>query len=234
MNVRYLKTERPVSKMGAHQTPYSNQTYQKIIKSSLKLFVKKGYHGTSISDIAEIAKLTKGAIYFHFKNKDAILEKILELNETNYIDKMISEVKSTDGKAIDKMKTFLKYSLNFPVKYGEEGLNLGVCLTNMATELSSSHKKYEKNIKRVYKKFYKFLADLLEEGIKDGSFRKDINPRILTLNLVGASEGILLQWNINRDEVSGKEFSRSFMKFFLNGICRPTQVDQSQGFTKKN
>lgn len=206
--------------MQPRQNRYSNQTYQKIIKSSLKLFVKKGYHGTSISDIAEIAKLTKGAIYFHFKNKDAILEKILKLNEINYLDKMIAEVTATDGKAIDKMKTFLKYSLNFPVNYGDEGLNLGVCLTNMSTELCASHKRYEKNIKRVYKKFYEFLGNLLKEGVKDGSFRKDINPKVLALNLVGASEGILLQWNINKDEVNGREFSKSFMKFFLNGICK--------------
>jgi AcrR family transcriptional regulator len=218
------------NKMKTRQNYYSNQTYQKIIKSALKLFVKNGYHGTSISDISKAANITKGAIYFHFKNKDALVKKILEINETNYLNKMVEEATSTKGKAIEKMKSLLRFCLNFGVKNRE----LGLCLTSLSTELCSSSKKYEKDIKKVYKKFHIFLGNLLEEGEKDGSFRKNIDPNILALNLMGALDGTLLQWNMNRNEVNGGDFSRSFMKFFLNGICRPTQIDQSQGFTKKN
>jgi AcrR family transcriptional regulator len=208
-NVHYLK-------MKTRQNYYSNQTYQKIIKSALKLFVKNGYHGTSISDISKAAKLTKGAIYFHFENKNALVKKILEMNDTNYLSKMIEEATSTKGKAIDKMKALLRFCLNFGVKNRE----LGLCLTSLSTELCCSRKKYEKDIKKVYKKFHIFLWNLLEEGKKDGSFRKDIDPDILALNLMGAMDGTLLQWNMNRNEVNGEEFSRSFMKFFLNGICK--------------
>lgn len=194
----------------------SKQTPEKIIKSTMKLFVKKGFHGTSISDISKEIKLTKGAIYCHFKSKDMLLKKILEEFEKTYLDKMIEEVRSVDGRGIDKAKHLCKFSLNF----ADKNRDLCLCLLNLSAELCSSKKKYERDIKKIYKKYYEFLADLLEEGKKEGSFREDIDCNILALNLIGANEGNLLQWSMNRDQYNNEKFSRSYMKFFLNGICR--------------
>ena len=196
----------------------TNLTRKKIIDATLKLFVKNGYHGTSISQISTATRLTKGTIYFYFKSKHSLLKGILEEYERTFLDKMIEEVGSSKGKAIDKMKTFLKFSINFAAK----NQDLIICNINLATELFSSSKKYEMGVKRIYGKFYKFIADLLEEGKKDGSFREDINPKMLALNLLGANEGNLVQWSINRNIYNDKaeEFSRSYIKFFLNGICR--------------
>lgn len=194
----------------------NNPTRKKIINATLKLFVRNGYHGTSISQISKASRLTKGAIYFHFKSKYALLEGILDEYEGTFLDKMIEEVESSEGKAIDKMKIFLRSSINFAA--GNQ--DLIICHTNLATELCSSSKKYEREIKRIYEKFYKFITDLLEEGKVDGSFREDINPHILAINLIGGNEGNLAQWSFNKNKFKAEEFSRSFMKFFLNGICR--------------
>jgi TetR/AcrR family fatty acid metabolism transcriptional regulator len=194
----------------------NNSTRKKIINATLKLFVKNGYHGTSISQISSATKLTKGAIYFHFKSKYALLKEILEEYEGNFLDKIIEEVESSEGNGLDKMKIFLKSSINFAAK----NQDLIMCHTNLATELCSSNRKYEKEIKRIYEKFYKFIANLLEKGKEDGSFRKDIDANVLALNLIGANEGNLVQWSINKNKCRAEDFSRSFMKFFLKGICR--------------
>ena len=193
------------------------RSYAKILKVTTKLFVRKGYHGTSMSDISKATKLTKGAIYCHFESKEALLKKIFEEYERIYLDKMIEEVESVKGKAIDKMKHMLRFSTNFAA----QNIDLCLCLATLSAELYSSSKKYERYIKRVYMKHHKFLSNLLEKGVKDGSFRKDINSNFLSLNLIGANEGNLLQWNLNRPEYNGRVFSRSYIKFFLSGICRP-------------
>jgi AcrR family transcriptional regulator len=195
----------------------SESTRKKIINATLTLFVKKGYHGTSISNIANATKITKGAIYFHFTSKYELLKGILEEYERAFLDQMIKEVRSSEGKAIDKIKTYLRFSINFAAK----NQDLVMCHANLATELCSSNKKYEKEIKKIYEKYYKFIADLLEEGKEDGSLRKDINPGILAINLIGGNEGNLVQWSFNKNNMSKPErFSRSYMKFFLNGICK--------------
>jgi len=60
-----------------------------IVEASIKLFVRMGYHGTTISDIACVSKFTKGAIYHHFESKDSILRAILRENEERFLDRAI-------------------------------------------------------------------------------------------------------------------------------------------------
>lgn len=53
---------------------YPEETVEKILSASMRLFVEKGYEHTSIQDIIDqLGGLTKGAIYHHFKSKEDIL-----------------------------------------------------------------------------------------------------------------------------------------------------------------
>ncbi len=52
---------------------------EQLLESARELFVRKGYRGTSTEDIARNAGLTKGALYFHFKNKEEILLALVKL-----------------------------------------------------------------------------------------------------------------------------------------------------------
>lgn len=68
----------------ARQTKENAQeTHDKILKVAANLFSTKSYHCTSLEDIAKTAKVTRGAIYWHFKNKAAIFDTLHEkLNES--------------------------------------------------------------------------------------------------------------------------------------------------------
>ena len=54
------------------------KTRAQILDSALSLFVKKGYDRTTFNDIASRLKLTKGAVYWHFESKEALLVAILD------------------------------------------------------------------------------------------------------------------------------------------------------------
>lgn len=55
-----------------------NKTRRLILESSLKLFANKGFHGTSINDIAKVAGISKGLAYNYFESKEDILKAIFE------------------------------------------------------------------------------------------------------------------------------------------------------------
>ncbi|MCF6767642.1 TetR family transcriptional regulator [Thiotrichales bacterium 19S11-10] len=55
-----------------------NQTQQKIIKSATKLFIKNGFNGTSIRDIAKDAQVQISLIYHYFENKTALWKSVKE------------------------------------------------------------------------------------------------------------------------------------------------------------
>ena len=53
-------------------------TKEKILTAALALFASQGYQATSVSTIASELKLTKGALYKHYKNKEDIFTSILK------------------------------------------------------------------------------------------------------------------------------------------------------------
>ena len=56
----------------------SEETASKIFHQAMRLFLAKGYHGTSVDDITRAAGITKGALYWYFKSKEDLLNKIIE------------------------------------------------------------------------------------------------------------------------------------------------------------
>lgn len=56
----------------------SNKTKERILETSLELFAKSGYLGTSMSDIADSLNITKAALYKHYSSKQKILDSIVE------------------------------------------------------------------------------------------------------------------------------------------------------------
>jgi len=51
---------------------------EKILKISLEFFARKGYHATSISQIAKKAKISKGLMYNYFESKEDLLDEIIQ------------------------------------------------------------------------------------------------------------------------------------------------------------
>ena len=56
----------------------AEKTRARIMASALSLFVKKGYEHTTFTDIAARLKMTKGAVYWHFESKEALLVALVE------------------------------------------------------------------------------------------------------------------------------------------------------------
>ena len=62
------------------------KTKEKIVKTALKLFLREGFYNVSMSRIANEIGISKPAIYYHFNNKDAMVEGVLD-----YFTKKMSE-----------------------------------------------------------------------------------------------------------------------------------------------
>ncbi len=77
--------------MGAATHSRSTRTKQKILDASLSLFSSKGFRETTVRDIASAVGLQQGALYNHFKNKDAILTALLDMLLTSAIVTIFEE-----------------------------------------------------------------------------------------------------------------------------------------------
>lgn len=62
----------------------AEQTRAAIVKAAAEMFDKYGYESASLRDIVEHAKVTKGAVYFHFETKEDLAHAVMELQHNSY------------------------------------------------------------------------------------------------------------------------------------------------------
>ena len=76
--------------MARNSKDEANKTREKILASALALFVKNGYERTTFNDVAARLKMTKGAVYWHFNSKEALLVALVEQAYAKFAKRMES------------------------------------------------------------------------------------------------------------------------------------------------
>jgi TetR/AcrR family transcriptional regulator, fatty acid metabolism regulator protein len=79
------------------QAERRSSTRKRIIDAAIGIFATKGYHDTAVDDIARASDTSKGAIYFHFPNKQGIFLALVESLASQLIDRMESAIQAEEG-----------------------------------------------------------------------------------------------------------------------------------------
>jgi AcrR family transcriptional regulator len=189
-------------------------TSRRILTQAMRVFLEKGYHGASIDDITQAAGLTKGALYWHFQSKEELLKRIIEEFERRFLDGLIQAVGEVQGSILDKIEKYFRYNAAFAYHNRE----LCVSFTSLSGELVGAHHVIEPQIKRIYKKYQKFLSTLILQGKKEKIFKKEIDADLAALIIIAFHDGILLQWSMNREKIDGEAYVNTFKRMMLKGL----------------
>lgn len=203
-----------IKKRPNHKNLQSQETANRILTQAMRIFLAKGYHGTSIEEITRAAKLTKGALYWHFRSKEDLLKRIVEEYEKRFLDGMIQAVSEVNGSIVDKIEKYFRYNAAFSY-YNRE---LCVSFDTLAAELVGAHHGIENEFRRVYRKYQKFLSYLIVQGKKEKVFKREMDEDLSALVIIAFHVGILLQWSMNKDEIDGEAYVNTFKKIMLHGM----------------
>ncbi|WP_181347068.1 TetR/AcrR family transcriptional regulator [Thalassobacillus sp. CUG 92003] len=183
---------------------------QQIINTSIHLFDKKGFTETSVQEIVDALGVTKGTFYYYFTNKEVLLRDIhLEyigylLQEQEAI--MNDETKDSKAKLHDVMYLLI-HSIHQRRKsariFFREMRNLG------AQYLEQSMAQRDL--------FRRNVQSIVEEGMRNGQFKADLNPDMITRGILGVTNWSYYWFN-PEGEVSDKELTSMYLEMILNGI----------------
>ncbi|MBO0994410.1 TetR/AcrR family transcriptional regulator [Bacillus sp. SD088] len=140
-------------------------TIENILTVSAELFLEKGFEKTSMRDIAETAGISKGAIYHHFQSKDeiinAVTEKQEEINAT-LLQNWLAEIETLTGK--EKLTVILEKNLESQEAH---------YLDNLMSFRIKSAEFVVAYMQDCVNKDSLFIANIIKEGIADGSLETD-------------------------------------------------------------
>lgn len=181
-----------------------------IAEAAVKVFVKKGYEGSTTKEIAKKARVSEGTIFRYFKTKKDILLYVINLLTERVIAELNREIEEcTDPKEALKMILRLHYRL----------IIKNYDMFKVVIYEIQFHKDLQENF---YKKIVKSMLHMTEKTFRE--YKDDINvePRAGAEALLGIFFGIMLVRNAIKqaDEYDEQEVVANTLDILFNGIFK--------------
>ena len=159
---------------------HPEETVNRIVDVSLRLFLEKGYEYTLIQDIIDgLGNLSKGAIYHHFRSKEEILEAVTDklVGSSNRMLTKIRDREDLNGR--EKLATIFRESLMRP---GQEELFAVAPDIGKNPRLLFSILRDTTDVVAP-----QYILPIIEEGIRDGSIETDYPAELAELVILVAN-----------------------------------------------
>jgi len=188
-----------------------------ILRSAVAAFRRRGYHGASVDEIAGTLGMTKGNLYYYFKNKEEILFFCHDWSLDILLDRL-AEVQAQGGPPERRLRRLIVAFVHMII----DELH-GTALTLDLQALSPAH------LKRVIAKRDRFdrgLRRIIEDGIASGAFAQG-DPKLLTFAVLGAANWIT-RWYDPRGPATSDEIGNEFAEFLMRGMQRKAEPQRTQ------
>ena len=180
-----------------------------IVEAATRLFRRKGYAATSFSDIAEELGTDRATIYYYVATKkDLLLDAVRDA--VDGVAQGALAICKSDDSAPEKLRKVVaalltSYADNYPNQfvYIQEG---------MAVD-----KAQDTHLFKLGKLYEQCVVDIIQEGIADGSFRNDGDPKVLMYGILGALNWTH-RWMNPKGRTPAQQIAEMFSSLFLDGL----------------
>ena len=136
-----------------------------IMDAAMLLFMEKGYANTTTQDIVDKVNISRGLLYYHFKNKEDILYCLVE----RYSEKLLSDIHvivyDDDKTAIEKIRTFIDATIISTDNVSAEGTEL-----QKTVDLEENRYMLDKLSHKLIEKLTIYFERIINQGISEKVF----------------------------------------------------------------
>lgn len=178
-----------------------------VLREAGKAFGKKGYHNTSLDDVAKSLQVSKGTLYNYVKDKQEILFEChtiaLDIGDRAFA---YGTAQGSNGAQT------LRYTMEHYIELLTE--ELGACAVLMEVDAMRPNDRKIAVARR--DAFEQSFVEMLERGIADGSIRH-IDPKLAVFTFMGALNW-LPRWFNADGRLSGQDIAKSVTDILLSGL----------------
>ncbi|MEH6592567.1 MAG: TetR/AcrR family transcriptional regulator [Halioglobus sp.] len=189
------------------------QSTGQVLAAALALFVTRGYGATSIDDVARKAGLTKGAVYFYFKGKSALLLELLAQSTALYTG-IFEQMRASGAPAGSQLEMFVEWAAGV----GAENNELLILPILMSLEFYGQDQSVAESLDRLYDQYHEEMERVVKLGQDRGEFDEALAPREEAAVLVAFTDGMLLEWIRRSRRLDGKRLVQSAKALIAGGL----------------
>lgn len=180
-----------------------------VLQAAAQLFNERGFHATSLDDIAARLNVTKPTLYYYVKNKDEILLQCVRQG----LDMMLEGIEASraaGGKAIDQLMTCMQVYARIVT------MDFGMCLIRVGDEQVPPESR--KELRRLKSAIDQEFRRLVAEGVAEGSIQP-CDPKITAFVIAGALSWIG-RWYQPGGEYTAEQVAQQCIATLCDGVLR--------------
>lgn len=196
------------------RTDVSEERKNQILEAARETFAERGFHKTRMADIAEASGLSKGALYWYFESKDAIILSLLDkVFEPELLD--LRSLLGHDSSPEEKILVYAERAAEDIIKF--------LKWTPLVYEfmvLAFRRGKLKTIISTYYQSSKNLLENLFQQGFDSGDFQ-DCSAHEAAIAMGSIIEGTAMLWMYDPDGIDIKTQILSSTHILLRGLQAP-------------
>lgn len=178
-----------------------------ILRSAAAAFRRRGYHGASVGEIARALHMTKGSLYYYFRNKEEILYFCHDYS-LDILLELLAEAESDARPPDEKLRRLVVAFVHMIIDelHGTAlTMDLQALSPPLLRKIIAKRDRFDRGIRRI-----------VQEGIERGIFAPG-DPKLLTFAILGAVNWIT-RWFDPRGPATSEEIGQAFAAYLLAGL----------------
>jgi AcrR family transcriptional regulator len=184
--------------------------FDALLDVAVRVFLERGYDGSSLDQVARAAGITKASIYYHARGKEELLLRGAGRAFDALFAVLENEPEATTGPALNRLKHMIRRTIEITIAMTPEVALLLRVRGNTRAERRILEKRRE---------FDRLMAGLIADAQKEKSLRGDIDARLATRLLFGMLNSIT-EWYRREGALHAPEIADAVFKLAFDGLER--------------
>lgn len=191
-----------------------------ILNAAIEVFAQYGFHSAKMAKIAEIAGVGAGSLYLYFKNKNHIIQEILNdfwKEQTEMLENCIAD------NAIEAVRK-LDDVIDIIIDKGSQKEHLAKIIIQETGFLTTEKSFFDDNVH--FKRFSALITSFMEKGKEKGIFKKSVDVPIVISFMTGGLRELLGKWADDPELFSLESIKRTIKIFSRSGVLDSDYQDE--------
>jgi TetR/AcrR family acrAB operon transcriptional repressor len=190
-------------------------------ETAIDCFARYGYQGTSIDRIAREAGVTKGAIYYHYKDKNDLLSAAVTDRVAEFEDRVQSACQGLGAE--ESLRRIAAVSVEHAISNDRPRFAIKLMVESIET-----HDPLLDEMRGMMRRFRAFLRNIVRAGQEAGEFRADADAEAIAATFTSAAIGAETQYYLDPDRFRLDQTIETFVSQLCHDL-RPPQAARQTG-----
>ena len=208
-----LKLSKDDTELSPPNRDVTAEKRKRILDAAVKVFARKGYHGSRVSDIAKEAEIAYGLVYHYFKSKEEILLSIFRERWSTLVS-WVETVADGDDPVEKKLYDIASFIID-SYRFRPELVEV------ITLEVTRNSRFFTQENVKLLQGVFDAMDRIISEGKAGGLFKDHIDPRLASYIFFGGIEtlinGYVLETLIKTDE-DFEQAKKTVVEVFLHGL----------------